>query len=331
MRFASFDPEKVALLNKEFVPVLLNSFYGYNSGWFKREDFMGGLWKDVRNGNGVWTVLKPDGTYLDKEVERGWNLWRSLPAPQRRPGAFAVVPVTERHPGAPPSGPPPGALLVQSNQRNLKRSASGGYSLLTAENTRAFGTAWNPKYNDSFEDVMWVLEEEWKALVPPDPKTGDRFPLPDRFKKRLLLWHLTNRTFCVGIAWDERDVRSEDLSLRVEEVSPLLRLRLEGSVLLKMDGTAEDKKIFWGRTEHGYEARVLGFLDYDPARRSFSRFDIVSVGDYWGGDCEGGRHDVGRLPLAIGFGLGRPGTIRDRILPCGGVGLERYLALKPQH
>jgi hypothetical protein len=104
---------------------------------------------------------------------------------------------------------------------------------------------------------------------------------------------------------------------------------LEGAVLLEMDGSPEDVKRDWHRTNHGYDARLLGFLEYDPAKKAFTRFDIVSLGDFWGGDCEGGRHrEVGRMPLGISFELARGNTVQDRILPCGGVYFKKYMSLK---
>lgn len=310
------------------MPVLLNSFYGGNSGWFYKKDFMDGMWKHVRGGNGDWTVLKPGGDYLDKDVKKGFAKWRLLPAAERQPGAFPVKELDSPPKNAPPLGPPPGTLVLRVYQRNLRQNPKGELSWLSTNLTRTWKD-WLPVYNDSFLDAMWLNAAEWKSLVPAQPKKGDRFPLPDAVKKRLLLWHLTNRTFCVGHPWEERDIRSENLMLQVEETAPVLRMRLEGSVLLKMDGTPEDLKLDWHRTQHGYDARLLGFLDYDPAKEAFTRFDLSAVGDYWGGDCEGGRLSwVGRLPLAISFEIASGDTLQDRILPCGGVYFDSYLKLK---
>jgi hypothetical protein len=298
---------------------------------------MDGMWKNIRAGNGDWTMLRPDGSLLGPDIQSGWAKWKALPLAERKPDAYPLVKVKELPPDAPPH-PPEGALVVRISQRNLQRKGETDFVRLTEANTakwcRTMGSGnnwlWHPRYNDSFRDVMWLLEDEWKSLIPADPKRGDRLPLPEAVKKRMLLWHLTNRTFCVGIAWEEKDIRSENLRLTVEEVTPVLRLRLEGTVLLKMDGGPEDTKIFWGRSEHGYDTRVLGFLNYDPAKNRFTRFDILSIGDYWGGDAEGARRNVGRLPLGICFELPSKDDIRDQSLPCGGVVLQKYLKLVPQ-
>jgi hypothetical protein len=319
----------VRLLNEACVPVTLNSFYGGNSQWFKNDKtFMDWMWKDVRGGNGDWTVLTPDGRYLDKGVWTGFTKWKQMPRSQRKPGAYPIKKLTSVPKGAPPERPPAGTLVVRTFQRNLRQGARGRYYQLTKEHTKHWprDIQWYPQYNDSFADVMWLSEGEWKSLIPAHPRKGDQFPLPNAVKKRLLLWHLTNRTFCVGMPWLEKDIQSENLSLQVTKVSPVLRLRLQGSVLLEMKGTPEDLKIAWGRTKHGYDARVLGFLDYDPAKKAFTRFDGVAIGDYWGGDCEGGRHSkVGRLPLGISFELATGDSLVDSNLPCGGVFFDKYL------
>jgi hypothetical protein len=322
----------VKLLNERCVPVPLNSFYGDTSHWFYSDDFMAGMWKHVRAGNGDWTVLMPDGQYLDKEINKGMAKWLQLPRSTRRPGAFPITPLKGMPRGA-PIEPAPGTLILRIYQRNLKRTHQGKLVRLTPENTREWTEPqkafWHPKYNDSFFDVMWLSESEWKSLIPADPRKGDQFPLPGAVKKRLLLWHLVNRTFCVGAPWQERDIRLEDLVLRVEDVSPMIRLSLRGNVLLEMPGSALEIKQDWHRTRHGYDASVLGFLDYDPSKKAIIRFEMVAIGDYWGGDCEGGRHaGVGRLPLGMAFELARGDALQDRILPCGGCYLDEYFKVK---
>src|SRR6516162_2711382 len=106
VRSVSFDFAIVKLLNEEFVPVLLNSFYcGGNPQWFYRKDFMDGMWRKVRGGNADWTVLTPDGQYLELSVKKGWDKWLALPEAQRRPGAVAVKEKPKGRPKGAPTGP----------------------------------------------------------------------------------------------------------------------------------------------------------------------------------------------------------------------------------
>lgn len=70
------------------------------------------------------------------------------------------------------------------------------------------------------------------------------------------------------------------------------------------------------KAQRGYDARVSGVLTYDPEKKAFTRFDIVAIGDYWGGDYEGGRFKrPGRTPLGISFALVRGDNAIDRVPP----------------
>lgn len=65
-------------------------------------------------------------------------------------------------------------------------------------------------------------------------------------------------------------------------------------------------------------------LTYDPQEKAFTRFDVVAVGDYWGGDYEGGRFKrPGRTPLGISFELARGNNAIDRVPPLVHMDRER--------
>jgi hypothetical protein len=50
--------------------------------------------------------------------------------------------------------------------------------------------------------------------------------------------------------------------------------------------------------------------------KAITRFDMVAIGDYWGGDYEGGRFKrPGRKPLGISFELVRGDNAIDRVPP----------------
>lgn len=59
-----------------------------------------------------------------------------------------------------------------------------------------------------------------------------------------------------------------------------------------------------------------GWLNYDPGKKAFTRFDIVALGDYWGGDYKGGRFKrPGRTPLGISFEMVQGNNAIDRVPP----------------
>src|SRR5262249_9217340 len=87
--------------------------------------------------------------------------------------------------------------------------------------------------------------------------------------------------------------------------------RLDGEAL--MANHADPKK-----ASRGLEVHVSGTMTYDVAAGKFTRFDIVAVGDVWGGDWEGGRFArPGRAPLGIALELAQGDSAADRVTPKG--------------
>jgi hypothetical protein len=128
---------------------------------------------------------------------------------------------------------------------------------------------------------------------------------------RLFRYHLINGTFGLPEKWWPGEYLRGELTLTVEEVSPVLRLRIRGSALL-----ASDKDL--AKAQRGYDTWLSGALEYDPARKAFTRFDLVSVGDWCGGDREGNRFvRPGKVPLGIAFELARGDRASDLVPPKG--------------
>ena len=94
-------------------------------------------------------------------------------------------------------------------------------------------------------------------------------------------------------------------------------MRLDGSALL---ASAADLS----RAGRGYDARLLGYLEVDPARQEFARFDVVAMGDSWGKQalCEQTR--PGRALLGVALELARGGTPANRVAPQAARSLNDY-------
>jgi hypothetical protein len=129
---------------------------------------------------------------------------------------------------------------------------------------------------------------------------------------RLFRFHLINGTMGMPLwRWGLAEVMRGDLTLTVEEVSPILRLRLRGAALMATD---KDLK----KAVRGYDTQLTGVLEYDPVKKAFTRFDMVSAGDWWGGDWEGNRFArPGRNPLGIAFELAQGDRTSDLVPPNG--------------
>jgi hypothetical protein len=269
------------------------------------------------SGGNCFVLTTPSGRKLAggnggggarEALATGLKNWSLLTEEERKalpPGKEVRPPELDR------CTPPAGGLTLRSFVRNLKRDGSGELALITRADLedRALYPDWNPIYTEPAHFNVWLTASEWKSLIPAAPKKGDTFPVPDPIQKRLFRFHLVNGTFGLPGSWAPEHIRKGALTLTVEEVVPVVQMRLEGVALLATDADL-------GKAQRGYNARLSGVLTYDPRKAAFTRFDVVVVGDYWGGDYEGGRFKrPGRTPLGISFELATGDSAIDRVPP----------------
>lgn len=214
---------------------------------------------------------------------------------------------------------PEGGLAVRVYMRALKRTDGGKLEPIADRDIRDHPEAYPSWVTDPSErrfpvrlyaepmgDVLWLTREEVRSLVPENPRVGSSFRLPAPVARRIVRMHFKNGTQGWLGYWKSEQVRSENLTLRVESASPTVRMKLEGGALLADDADVSVSKM-------GYEAKVSGVLEYDPARKAFSRFDVVVLGDQWGPPGKFAR--PGRNPLGIAFELSRGDHPMDQAYP----------------
>jgi hypothetical protein len=250
-----------------------------------------------------------NGPYgAEEALKKGLARWKDLPDANRKvlpSGKKVTPPEVER------CTPPPGGLVLRCFVRNLKADDGGKVSHITLNDLKdkVQYPDWNPIYTEPAHYHVWFKEMEWKSLIPDQVKKGDQFAVPAVLEKRLFRYHLVNGTFGLPGTWRLEDIRAGGLKVTVVATNPVLRLRLEGSALLATNPVL-------AQAGRGYEAQLLGWLEYDPARSVFTRFDMVALGDYWGGDYEGGRFKrPGKTPLGIAFELAQGHTAVDLAPP----------------
>jgi len=151
---------------------------------------------------------------------------------------------------------------------------------------------------DVFRDTFWLTESEWRALVPKEARKGLQLTLPRAVSDRLARFCLNDKFQCEGshvynsFPWRPEDIRACAPTLTVVRVS-------EGEVSLVLTGdalAATDRDL--SRARRGYYGKLLGYLDYDRKKQSFTRFDLVAVGETW---CKEKR--VGDLPERLTVGV----------------------------
>lgn len=164
-------------------------------------------------------------------------------------------------------------------------------------------------------DRAWVLQEEWKALLPAAPAAGMSVEIPRSLQQRLIRFHFVEALVGEPGVWAPQQIRSAEFRLTVAEVTPTrLRMTLNGAVKLSTDDAVT-----------GMEGTLEGVLTCDRTKGVFDRFDVVLIADCWGAL---NRHNPvsrpGRNPVGFAFELGT-GEEVDRVPPQGARLLEDYL------
>lgn len=309
------DPKIIEMATHDFVAVAADDWYQR-----RRQDDEGEFFRSVANQGprkgqggssrqGIY-CFTADGKLLayknagqDPQVMRdvlrtALRAWDRLPASRREPGAVRVP-----EPGKPDEKfmrtPPAGGLILKTYTRLLDRNRQGDY---------VPGSCDIPGADHAARDHVWLNEAETRGLLPDPVKVGTTFPVPEVVTYRLALFHLLDNTRGEPPLWRRGQLRAHNLSLTVEAASATaVKLRLEGAVVLANNADA-------AKATRGFDARLLGYLSYNPSRKVFEQFDLVAVGDHWGeGEFTHGARP-GRTPLGVAFTLS-PGTAAADLVP----------------
>src|SRR6185369_6215392 len=197
----------------------------------------------------------PDGTnnpFAPKRLRAALEKFKQM-APEKRKTSIEELPNSWKGKAAEPNPPAEGIILKQYN-RGFHRDADG------------------KMHSDGqvpLHDSLWMTKAEWQSLVPEQPKVGDSRTVPAFLVSRLGVHHAS--------AFGAKGVKisatpKPTLTLTVEDASPdQLRLRLHGFLQTsEYVGSLKIAKV---------DYQVCGYLHYDVKKKTFSRFDMVAVGD----------------------------------------------------
>ena len=252
----------------------------------------------------------------------GLRKWQRLPSSERAPGAIKVP----AH-GAVDANyhrqPPPGGIILKVYARALeaKLPVPDGSSQGSTAGAAGFADAQCRigGGDEASRDHLWLTESEWRSLIPESPQAGTSAPVPRGIAERILRFHLVDHTRGEPPMWRRGEIRTNELKLIVDRVSPAeIVLRLEGSALLATDADPDN-------ADRGYQPQLLGYIEYDKTQRRLKRFDLVAVGHQWGSGSltrRGAR--PGRTPLGVAFELASGESPADRIAPQGAREVQEY-------
>ena len=124
--------------------------------------------------------------------------WMALPEEERRPGAVKVEELREMDPEFPKR--PAGSIILKGYNRPLDRGSDGRHKRLKEyrdcqelgkddSNWKSFvepepGRVW-----------LWFSEEQWKSIVPREPKAGLSFAVSDAVADRIIRLTLLNTIY----------------------------------------------------------------------------------------------------------------------------------------
>lgn len=260
------------------------------------------------------TNVSGPGQGMIKFLQSGLKAWDALPETERKPGGVTVAKVGPMDPKRAALALPPGCLVLRVFNRHLGWEDDGSlrYALLKDFMPKTSQTSAD-RYAEAHNDFMWIPEKEWQALVPAEPKKGAEYKVPASFALRLFRFHLDpSRGFSESAHFSNAKPNTGELKLTVQDLTPTkLVLRLEGSAKLKEAGREEPSV---------YEPAILGYLEYDRAKKTFTRFDMVALGTASGlpRDANGViTPRKGPYPLGIAFELVTNPTAAEHLHPRG--------------
>jgi hypothetical protein len=254
------------------------------------------------------------GQGMEKWLQGQLKAWEALPEAERKPGGVVVPPSTNLDPKRAALALPPNALVLRVFNRHLGWEQDKSLRYAVAEDyLPGASKAEVERYAMAQNDFMWIPEKEWQALAPTEPRKGASVPVPASFALRLFRSHLDPaRGFTEGANFTSTRADAGQLTLKVEDVTAeKVTLVLEGKAELKQNGRDEPAT---------YQPALLGYLTYDRAKQTFTRFDLVALGTASGlpTDANGKvAFRKGAYPVGIAFELVTNPTAAEKLHPRG--------------
>ena len=289
-----------------------------------------------------------------RSLEQGLKAFAELPAAERDPGK---VQIGDRGPIDPKRlvavRPPEGTLIVRVYNRQLGKTDQGELrhtipdDYLPRLRDKAVTTSPDPTalFRQPANDFMWITKAEWQAMLPAEPKKGQEVKVPTTLSERIFRFHLDpGRGLTESDAFSHVNASAGKLTLVVEDATATeVRLRLEGYAKLhnprrhlltyQSPGTQYSKS----QIPLDYEPVLLGYVAFDAAKKTMTRFDIVALGEVRGRPVDsnlfGERLNDPNL-LGISYQLVTTPTPADYVSPrglrsgSGNYDLHRYLGVK---
>ena len=260
-----------------------------------------GQYAFTADGTLLASINTRDADTMLSMMRQALERWETFTTHERRrdvdAGAYERDP---RHPDFYPVG----GLVLKQTMRDLPRPAGHASP---QERPEAINF-----------DYVWFSADEVRDFLPEALQVGVSRALPWRIVRRFARFHLLDSVRGETPPWRDEGVQAATMTAEVVAVDDnRVHLRLDGGVLNSQGGTwaiEPFQKKLEGLTR-GYHCRLRGELTFDMQRGAFARFDLVAVGDRWGGTEHNSRQDdLPPSPLGIVFQIAGS-TPADRTPP----------------
>ena len=297
------DDRIIESLNKDFIPVVDNvshsqiredahgEFFrkiaeqGHYRGRTIPTDTRQGLYTATADGKLLVSVNSTQVGRVQRLLNDATRIWRKTSTAERSPKFKKKVETDPKYSRSPPAD----GLYLLSMIRDLPRDAKAKSTDLTAKNV----------------DHVWIKKEEMLAMVPDDPSKGQLVPMPEAVAERLARFHMIDSVRGQTNPFDEDQIEIKDVGLKVMKVS-------DDSIKFVVYGRSSadrppSKKTnpytgFRITKSSGNDLVWSGAVVFDRKQKRFTRFDLLAVGERWGGSLYNFRDtDLNRAPIGFAF------------------------------
>ncbi|GIW81382.1 MAG: hypothetical protein KatS3mg105_3189 [Gemmatales bacterium] len=199
--------------------------------------------------------------------------WDALPEEERKPGL--KVDYGPPDPKRSLHRPPKGALILAGQFRRLMRDRDGSlrYTEQSDYNPGEGQRGW-ARLREPAQDMMWIPQDEWQAMIPSSPQKGQRFSAPPSFIARLARYQLDpERGLGEGCTYVNVRPKVANVDITLEEVTKNeMRLRLDGKFELAVRSPGRNSRVI------RYQPALLGFLTYDRRKQQVTGFQMLAFG-----------------------------------------------------
>jgi len=188
---------------------------------------------------------------------------------------------------------PENGLVLRVNTRDLPRD-------------RPVDKQWSNAWN---QDFAWFTRDEARQFLPVSPRQGEEQTVPRPLVERLVRFHLLDNVRGHTNPFPADAVKEARLLVKVTAIKDdVALLRLEGATRAVHRGKWPIRGFRDmnqpAAQERGLDLKLLGHARYDLKKERFVDFEVVAIGERWGGTQYNGRgRDLGSAPFGAALTL----------------------------